>query len=310
MNITTTHPCQTHHLLPVGVLVCTSVLTGMVCLLTLNAYFFCNTAVRFQMVRRLSSKSERRCVVVHYLVLLPLFTIFVVWGPHLQIGVLPNGSSVLAAWVGVLVTCLVLLAMGFWSVKAYMWSLELSQVLQAPAMLFFLCDRALYHALGVESIFVASLLFVVVLEMVFRGTPARQMIQPNEVRLDEFAERMQPEHLRSYNGATHKLNGHDDPNYESGLDSEVLEEHRARNSATQLVDFMHRLSRIDIKTVSSKQEREQLESLQRQASLYTTVVPLPALRQQTSRSKQDISNSAQLDSLGFLADDSNGDDDF
>jgi len=298
MNATTAyHVCQNHHLLPTGVLVCTTAFAVFASFMTLNAYFCCNTAVRHQLIRSMSTKNERRCILLHYLIALPLFEAFVIWGPHLDIRVRPCSASVVVGWLAILIVILLLLAAGFWSARAHVYSLQLTQVLQLPAMLLFLCDRALYHSLGVESIFIILILFLVSAEMFLRGKPVTAVPAIRDVRLDEF-ESVRAQDLRSYATGQTRVDHMTDDNYESGLDSEFMDEHRARNSTQLLMDFMKDLSRLTPANFTNEEDRKKYESLQRQASLYTVAVPLPHVAANPSKSN-DVSGSANLDSRGF-----------
>jgi len=87
-----------------------------------------------------------------------------------------------------------------------------------------------------------------------------------------------------------------EPNYESGVDSEVMEEVRARNSASQLVEFMHSVLSLRVGDMKNAEQRERLEKLQRQAEVYRTVVPLRAL---SASGRNETSTSANVDSQGM-----------
>ena len=317
------HACQNHHTLPVGVLICTTAFSVLTCLLTINAYWCCTTVVRYHLIRQRSSKTERRCIILHYLVMLPMFELFVIWGPHLNIHVAPNNSSVVVAWLVVLGSVLMLLAFGFWSTRAHLFALQMTQVLQAPAMVFFLVDRAMHSALGVEAIFIFGVLLCVLFEMRERANPAEKIawkITTQEQQLHRMSyedEEIDGRDLRSTGvyGERRVF----EPDYESGLDSEVMEDYAARRTSGMLMEFMKNMAAMDPRDISDPQKRKQFESLKRQAELYSTAVPVPPVQRATSTSANhrgggtsganDLSGSAQLDSRGYRYD-VNEDDDF
>jgi len=292
---------EAHTSLPLAVLGCTSALTALLILLTLNSYFCCTATLNHKVLRRLTRRGERRAVLLHYLIVLPLFEIFVIWGPHFDERVQPSSASVVVGWLAVLAVSCCTTIVGCVSGYAHVFSLQFVQVLQFPMMLLFLCDRALYHTLGVESICTVAMLAVVVCELYLRARPNMQMPVTTDIRIDD-TEMLQSEHLRSWqhkNNASRRLSvGMDagEPNYESGVDSEVMEEVRARNSASQLVEFMHSVLSLRAGDMKNAEQRERLEKLQRQAEVYRTVVPLRAL---SASGRNETSTSANVDSQGM-----------
>ena len=165
--------CVHRQYLPDAVLALSSAATLIVALLVLNSYFCCTPATTHYQIRQQASKYERLLVLIHYTVALPLFELVVVWGSrYAQLP--PNGASVVVSWIFVQLCMMLLLSISFWTARVHAFALHMSQVLQAPMMLFFLCDRALYHELGLEGTFCALVLVFAVAEALLRAQPVAQ----------------------------------------------------------------------------------------------------------------------------------------
>ena len=293
-----------HTSLPIGLLGCTTAFTLLLIVLTLNSYFCCTTTISHQVLRRLSSKRERRVILVHYLIALPLFEIFVIWGPHFDSRVQESSAVVVVGWLHVLAVSVCATLLGCLSAYGHVFAMQFVQVLQFPMLLLFVSDRVLYHTFGVESICTFFMLLVIILEMYLRARPNMTIPVTQDIRIDD-TEMVRTEHLRSYKSHGGAGNGRrvsmafgmdEEPNYESGVDSEVMDEVRARQSASQLVEFMHSVMTLRPADLKDSKQREKLVKLQRQAEIYSTVVPLPAL---SASGRNEASTSANVDSQGL-----------
>jgi len=244
------------------------------------------------MLSRHVSRSERRAVLFHYLLILPLFEALVIWGPHLDIGVAENSPGIVVTWMALLGAGLLLLALGFWSARAHLFSMQLSQVMQLPGAMMFLCDRVIYHRLGVEAVFICALLAVVCVEIFYRGGPLLQTFGMDYERFDDGEVR--EEDLRSFERVRQSHVEEVDFNYESGIEEEVKQQHKARTSTAMLLDFMKAVSNLNVNDFKTEEERRQFEGLQRQASLFSLAIPVAP----GSVPSDNVSGSAQLHSQG------------
>ncbi len=162
--------CVHRNYLPDAVLALSSACTLIVALLVLNSYFCCTPATTHYQVRRQASRHERLLVLVHYALALPLFELVVVWGSrYAQLA--PNGASVVVSWICVQLLLMILLSASFWTQRVHVFALHMSQVMQVPAMVLFIADRALYHELGVECVFCLLVLALACAEAVLRAKP-------------------------------------------------------------------------------------------------------------------------------------------
>jgi len=226
------------------------------------------------------------------LLILPLFEALVIWGPHLDIGVAENSPGIVVTWMALLGAGLLLLALGFWSARAHLFSMQLSQVMQLPGAMMFLCDRVIYHRLGVEAVFICALLAVVCVEIFYRGGPLLQTFGMDYERFDDGEVR--EEDLRSFERVRQSHVEEVDFNYESGIEEEVKQQHKARTSTAMLLDFMKAVSNLNVNDFKTEEERRQFEGLQRQASLFSLAIPVAP----GSVPSDNVSGSAQLHSQG------------
>lgn len=291
------HPCP-HSDLPMGVLIASTAFVGVLCVISINAYFCCNTLLGHTEIRKMSTKAERRFVLLHYLVILPLFQGFVIWGPQLDPRVLNNSASVVVAWLAVNVVSSLLLALGFWSARFHVFSLQMVQVIQWPVFLFFLCDRALYGAMGIESLFVFLGMATITLQMYRRVQPATRIMSEEAYSLyQRNSEEIRMDDLRSQAD----LPLHDTMSFDcdSGIVSEDLQRIAAKNSRQNLVRFIRKVEALEIPGSSSSEKKKELEDLKRQASLYRTFIPstTPMFTPRTTRRGRS-SISGNTDSRG------------
>ena len=294
------------YLEPAGVVTSSVIFTAMISILSLNAYWCCTTSTRLRAIRLMSSKAERLCVLAHYIVALPLFEVFVVAGPHMDIKIGPNSPSVVVTWICLLVLGLLGFAIAFWSTRAHIFSLQFAQLLQGSGAVLILCDRAINRRLGVEAVFIIALLVCVAYEMRERAQPLDRLpplelqfptVQTQQQNYDnQFNEEINsPRELRSRGAG-----------FESDLDSDVIAEHAARRHASGLLDFFKNIRDMDISNIKDSKKRTDLENLQRQAEVFIlTNASRASSSQQTNghqlptpRTVENSHTSADVDSRG------------
>lgn len=159
--------------LPPYVLVVSSVFLGLVCLFSLNAFFCVTCGYTNVQLRELSSRVERRMAVLYYVLALPLFELFVIWGPHLGLAIERTTSSLVAGWMCVNLFNFFFVFGGFCSPKMHAFSLYITQSWQSLCMFFFFFDRLFNSTIGAEALFIVPVFLLGLLQLLARDSSLR-----------------------------------------------------------------------------------------------------------------------------------------
>lgn len=150
---------------PHGVLVASSFVSALLSLLMLNATFGATWSFSHSALRTMFSSMERRAIALQYLVAMPFFELFVVWGPHIDVGIDHNSTSSVVAWLVVNTLCVGFLFVATFSLHRYRALVYRAQSARMPLAIVYFCDRSINFTVGVEGVFIGFVFGCAMFEM-------------------------------------------------------------------------------------------------------------------------------------------------
>jgi len=171
MNITTQPDTllsywHCHNYIPQSVLIASTVINGLLCMFIVNAAFGIAFYFAHNDLKRVFNTMERRAIVLQYLFAMPLFELFVVWGPQLQLGINHNSSSSVITWLTVNTLSLGLVLGSLCATHRYRMLIHVAQCMRMPLAVMYFCDRAINFTVGVEGVFIGFVFICAAFEMV------------------------------------------------------------------------------------------------------------------------------------------------
>ena len=150
---------------PSSVLVLSTFLSLTVAAMILFS-FYCRTfRLSKGAIGRQVTHLEKRVALVHYLVCIPLFELFVIWGQHFNFGIRASSPSAVLLWVAMLLAQLLALVVAFFSSNNYRMMVHVTQILAAACSIEFFIDKAVRNAIGVEGMIISALIVCGVIEI-------------------------------------------------------------------------------------------------------------------------------------------------
>ena len=139
--------------------VTSSVLTSLVCLLSLNSVFGATWHFSRRALSSLFEDLEKRAMLLQYVLFLPLFEIFVVWGSRIDSGGIAHNCS-MTLLVHIIISALSLAIIGFaqFMLIRFRPLLHAAQCWRIVICVVVLCDRGVRGVIGYESFFTALVL--------------------------------------------------------------------------------------------------------------------------------------------------------
>jgi hypothetical protein len=166
-----------HSELPYGVQVASSVVSLLLSLLVVNSAFGAAFNFSHQTLKGMFNKVEKRAIIFQYLVTMPLFEVFVIWGPDWTDAITRNSTSSVVAWLAVNCLSVVLVVLSLFALHRYRMLIHVAQCMRAPTAVMFFCDRIINFSIGVEGVFIGAVFVCSMFELfhVHRFlTPARK----------------------------------------------------------------------------------------------------------------------------------------
>lgn len=151
--------------LPTPVLVISTTIALITALLIIVAFWFRTARLNRGDVKRQVSQLEKRLILVHYAICLPLFELMVVWGPRFSASIKPSSPPVVLAWISVLLASLLSLVIAYFSRKNYRMMVHVALILQFPCMSFAFGDRLFRGVLGAEGMIISALIVCGIVEI-------------------------------------------------------------------------------------------------------------------------------------------------
>jgi hypothetical protein len=168
-----------HSELPYGVQVASSVVSLLLSLLVVNSAFGAAFNFSHMTLKGMFNKVEKRAIIFQYLVTMPLFEVFVIWGPDWTDAITRNSTSSVVAWLAVNCLSVVLVILSFFALHRYRMLIHVAQCMRAPTAVMFFCDRIINFSIGVEGVFIGGVFVCSMFELfhVHRFlTPARKHV--------------------------------------------------------------------------------------------------------------------------------------
>lgn len=156
-----------HSAVPDGVLIASSFISGVLSLVLLNAAFGAACAFSHKDLTRMFNAVEKFVIVFQYLIAMPAFELFVIWGPSLTIGINHNSSSSVVSWIAVNSLSLFFALASIFASARYRALMHVAQCMRAPMAIVFFCDRAINFSVGVEGVFITFVFIGGFIEMIY-----------------------------------------------------------------------------------------------------------------------------------------------
>lgn len=151
---------------PHGLRVASTLFAVLVALLSLNTAFGATWSQSHSSLKDLFEPVERRAMLAQYMLAVPLFEWFVVWGSPSGFSVEPNSSSVLIMHVLVSVLSVALLGLAQVAILRARALVHITQAMRIVVCIAVFCDRATRRVLGYEAFFVGVVLVCAMFEVV------------------------------------------------------------------------------------------------------------------------------------------------
>lgn len=155
-----------HNLVPDGVLIASTVVSGLLSLLMFNSAFGASCFFSNKDLYQVFNAMERRAIIIQYLIAMPLFELLVVWGPQLTPSIDHNSSSSVINWLVVNSMSLGLVIGSLFATHRYRMLIHVAQCFRLPLATMYFCDRAINFTIGVEGVFIGAVFFCATFEMV------------------------------------------------------------------------------------------------------------------------------------------------
>lgn len=161
-NVSEFHWCR--HYLPLSIFVVSSVVSGLLSLLMLNALLGATKKYTRSQLKRIFYPTERKIVVLQYAVCLPMFELFVIWGSQLGISIDGNTASIVITWIVVNIVRILLVLSACCATTNYRLMIHVVQCYNLPLAVMFFTDRIINSVIGVEGIFIGILCVLALFE--------------------------------------------------------------------------------------------------------------------------------------------------
>ena len=177
--------------------VVSSVLTALVCLLSLNSAFGATWHFSRRALGSLFEDIEKRAMLLQYVIFLPLFELFVVWGSQVDAGnIAHNCSATLLVHIIISALSLAIICSAQFMLTRFRPLLHAAQCWRIVICVAVLCDRGVRGVIGYESFFTALVLGCALFEIAHVNVIVFDEVRhvnalaagSGEVRVDEHVE--------------------------------------------------------------------------------------------------------------------------
>jgi hypothetical protein len=176
-----------HSELPYGVQIGSTVVSVLLSLLIVNSAFGITFSYSNLSLKGMFNKVEKRAIIIQYLIAMPLFEIFVIWGPDWTDGIAHNSTSSVVSWLAVNCLSVILVIVAFFSLQRYRMLIHVAQCMRAPTAVMFFSDRLINFSIGVEGVFIGAVFVTSMFELfhVHRFlSPSRRQPMPLDIAPD------------------------------------------------------------------------------------------------------------------------------
>lgn len=302
---------------PHSLRVASTVFAVLAALLSINMAFGATWSQSRNSLQELFEPVERRAMLAQYLLAVPLFEWFVVWGSPVAFSVAPNASSVLIMHTLVSILSVVLLCMAQVLTVRSRALLHITQSMRIVVCIAVFCDRATRRVLGYEAFFVAVVLMCAMFEVVhvrvnfilpasrtdstLEDTPLRRLAQIRD-RNHEAARRERIAQMANNMQIDAASDDESSVDFECFNDDVPLSARthlRTQNAEAALAGTLRKVTDMDVEHMNASQTRRALAELQRavvsagvtnsassasQPALYASPPRLPRGTSRTKRS--------------------------
>jgi len=156
------HWCR--HYLPITVLAVSTGVSLFLSLLMLNAIFGATMKFTRSQTMRMFYPTEKKVAFLQYVICLPAFEAFVIWGSYLGVSIDGNTASIVITWIVMNIVRILLVLSSCRAVGNYRLMIHVSQCFNLPLAVMFFTDRIINSSIGIEGIFIGTLCLLALFE--------------------------------------------------------------------------------------------------------------------------------------------------